>query len=95
MNADLPFGDMAEISSVNQNVILHTGNSLYVKSLFSWHQAFRIELAWEKVCERKFSLTFIIKDLPNGGKRKKTVYELTKTDTNVKLLQIFMLQLFG
>jgi anti-repressor protein len=39
-----------------------------------------MEPAWKKVNGRNFSLTFIIRQLPNGGSRKDPVYELTKKE---------------
>jgi phage regulator Rha-like protein len=40
----------------------------------------KMEPAWEKVCGRKFPLTFKITDLPNGGTRKDPMYELSKEE---------------
>jgi phage regulator Rha-like protein len=39
-----------------------------------------MEPAWEKVCGRKFPLTFKTIELPNGGHRKDPIYELNKTE---------------
>lgn len=39
-----------------------------------------MEPAWEKTRGRKFALTFIIKEMPNGATRKDPYYELTKTE---------------
>lgn len=40
-----------------------------------------MEPAWEKIRERKFSLTFKITELPNGGTRKDPMYDLSKTES--------------
>lgn len=39
-----------------------------------------MEPAWEKVQGRKFALTFIARELPNGGSKQEPCYELTKTE---------------
>lgn len=39
-----------------------------------------MEPAWEKVQGRKFALTFITRELPNGGSKQEPCYELTKTE---------------
>lgn len=39
-----------------------------------------MEPAWEKVQGRKFALTFITRELPNGGSKQVPCYELTKTE---------------
>lgn len=39
-----------------------------------------MEPAWEKVRGRKFALTFITRELPNGGAKQEPCYELTKTE---------------
>lgn len=40
-----------------------------------------MEPAWVKVRGRKFALTFISSEIPNGATRKDPVYELTKTES--------------
>lgn len=39
-----------------------------------------MEPAWEKVQGRKFALSFIIRDLPNGGRKEAPCYELSKIE---------------
>lgn len=39
-----------------------------------------MEPAWETVRGRKFALTLITNEMPNGATRKDPVYELTKTE---------------
>lgn len=39
-----------------------------------------MEPAWERVQGRKFALTFITRELPNGGSKQEPCYELTKTE---------------
>lgn len=41
----------------------------------------KMEPAWEKVHGSKFGLTFITRQLPNGGSKKDPQYLLTKTET--------------
>jgi len=39
-----------------------------------------MEPAWEKVCGRKFPLTYNDVPMPNGGSRKEPMYQLSKTE---------------